>query len=176
MLRRPTSAGCVKPVLVVLGTIIVFSYSVIALLSQDPVWFLSRAALPDPERIVIRVDGQETRLGPSTPDYDVIVGATRKGLSAFKSWGLGSMGLSEATLREYEKQGVILELYFGQPVDFHLPFNDGRPTALLMPVKGRFGGEGYVFRGKNGKWWAGQLTMRDPQPILDALRASGYIQ
>ena len=44
------------------------------------------------------------------------------------------MGLSEPTLAEYQVQGTILELYFSEPVDFHLPFDDGRPTALLIPA------------------------------------------
>lgn len=145
-------------------------------MSHDPLWFLSRAAVPDPQRIVIRVDGEETVLTASEPEYDVVLEATRRALSAFENWGLGSIGLSEPTLVEYRSHGTILELYFTEPVDFHLPFNDGRPTALLIPIEGRYGGEGYVFRGKYGKWWAGQLVVKDPQPLVDALAAQGYLQ
>jgi len=55
------------------------------------------------------------------------------------------------------------------PVDFHLPFNDLQPTALLIPIEGQHAGHGYVFRGKNGIWLGGQMIMSDPQPLLDAL-------
>lgn len=174
--RQSQHKGILRPLLVVLGSILLFAYGIIALLSQDPFWFLTRAEVPDPERIVIRVDGVETVLNAATPGYGQIVEATREALSGFKAWAPGSAGLSESTLQEYQQRGIILELYFGEPVDFHLPFNDGRPTALLIPIEGRYAGEGYVFRGKHGRWWAGQLTMRDPQPLMDALSALGYIR
>lgn len=164
------------PIFAILGTIVVFGYGVITLMSEDPLWFLSRAEIPDPERIVIRVDGVETVLTTPSAGYDLIVEASRKALSSFKAWAPGSMGLSEPTLAEYQVQGTILELYFSEPVDFHLPFDDGKPTALLIPMAGRFGGEGHVFRGRNGRWWAGQLTMSDPQPLVDALSNLGFLQ
>jgi hypothetical protein len=164
------------PVLVILGMVGFFMYGTVALLSQDPVWFLSRASLPDPQRIVVRVDGAETVLTASAPGYDLIVEATRKALSAFSTWAPGSVGLSESTREEYQRSGTVLELYFTEPVNFHLPFNDGEPTALLIPLEGRHAGHGYVFRGKHGRWWAGQLNMRDPQPLWDALATLGYIQ
>ena len=168
--------GCIAPIVVILGSVVLFSYGTIALLSHNPRWFLSKASVPDPRRIVIRVDGEETLLVASTRGYDSVVEAIRQGVSAFKSWAPGSMGLSGPTLAEFQNHGTILELYFAEPVDFQMPFNDGNPTALLIPIEGRYGGEGHVFRGKRGRWWAGQLTMKNPQPISDALSALGYIQ
>jgi hypothetical protein len=168
--------SALRPLAVILGAIGLFSYGTVALLSQDPLWFLSRAEIPDPQRIVIRVDGEETVLTPSAADYDLIVGAMREALSGFKNWAPGSTGLSEATLTEYQNHGIVLEFYFVEPVDFHLPFNDGNPTALLVPIQGRHGGEGYVFRGKHGSWWAGQLIMSNAQALNDALSALGYVQ
>jgi hypothetical protein len=158
----------------VVASVLLFGYGVIGLLSQDPLWFLSRAEIPDPKRILIRVDGEESTLTASSDGYGSIVAAARKALSAFSIWAPGSAGLSEATLEEFQTQGVVLELYFDEAVDFHLPFNDGQPTALFFPIMGRFEGKGYVFRGKSGKWWAGQLNMSDPQPLIDALSALGY--
>ncbi len=162
--------------LVVFGAIVLFIYGVVALLSQDPRWFRSRVEMADPERIVIRVDGEETELTSTAPDYALILSAARQALSGFTNWAPGTVGLSEATLTEYQSHGVILELYFDEPVDFQMPFPDGKPTALIVPVQGRLGGEGYVFRGKNGRWWAGQLTMSDPQPFYDVLSALGYLE
>jgi hypothetical protein len=168
--------SALKPLLVVLGAIALFIYGTVALLSQDAKWFLSRVDLPDPERIVIRVDGHESVLTPVSANYGAIVAATKDALSGFKNWAPSSMGLSESTLTEYQSSGTILELYFDEAVDFHLPFPDGSPTALLLPLRGRHGGEGHVFRGKRGRWWAGNLIMSDPQPLVDELLALGYIQ
>ena len=175
-MRESRHRGVLKPVLLILGSLVLFAYGTVALLSADPLWFLSRAAVPDPERIVIRVDGDETVLSASEPGYGLVVEAVRQALSAFNNWAPGSVGLSEPALTEFQNRGTVLELYFAEPVDFHLPFNDGKPTALLIPIEGRHGGEGYVFRGKHDKWWAGQLIVRDPQPLVDALSSLGYIQ
>jgi hypothetical protein len=173
---KSSHRSALKPLLVVGGAIVLFIYGTVALLSQDAKWFLGRAEVPEPNRIVIRVDGDETVLTPASAHYDVILVATRKTLSAFRSWAPGSMGLSDRTLAEYQTDGTILEFYFDDVVEFHLPFPDGNPTALVLPMKGRLGGEGHVFRGKNGRWWAGNLTVSDPQPLVDALVILGYMQ
>jgi len=162
--------------LVLVGAIGFFGYGVIAVMSTDPLWFLGGATVADPERIAIRVDGEETVLTAGSPGYDLIVEATREALSEFRNLAPRSAGLSEETLAEYQRRGTILELYFNEPVDFHLPFNDGRPTALLIPIEGRLSGKGYVFRGRNGEWWAGQMCMSDPQSLFDALSTLGYVQ
>ena len=163
------------PLLMVLGVIALCAYGTVAAISDDPLWFAGKAVLPDPVRLVIRVDGRESLLTPSSEGYEAVVAATRKALSAFRSLSPGSAGLSQITLIEYQQQGTVLELYCDRAVDFHLPFNDGRPTALLIPVSGPFGERGYVFRGRSGEWWAGQLTMSDPQPIRAALAGLGFL-
>ena len=102
--------------------------------------------------------------------------ATRKALSSFLNSAPVPLGLSDETLESYQHRFTVLELYYDEPVDFHLPFNDGGPTALLIPITGRHAGHGYVFRGGNGEWWATPLRMADPQPIFDALSALGYVE
>jgi hypothetical protein len=168
--------GLLVPLLVVLGALALMSYGVIALMSEDPLWFLGNTALPRPQRIVVRIEGQETVLTASSPGYELLTEATEQAMSSFARLSLLSGGLSEETLAGYQESGVVVELYFDEPVDVHLPFNDGRPTALLIPLRGQLGGKGYVFRGKDGRWWAGQLMVRDPQPLMDALVVLGYIQ
>jgi hypothetical protein len=164
------------PLSAILGVVMLVFYGIVAVMSEDPLWFLGRTDLPNPRRIVIRVDGEETVLMASSPGYAAVVEATEKAMSSFESLAPRSAGLSEATLAEYQERGTILELYFDEPVDVHLPFDDGRPMALLIPIQGRHAGRGYVFRGKDGKWWVGQLVMSDPQPLLEALSALGYVQ
>jgi len=174
--HQPKHLKLLSPILAIVGAIGFFVYGVIAMMSEDPLWFLGGATVPDPERIVIRVEGEETILTANLPGYDLIVEATREALSEFSNLAPRSAGLSEATLEEYQHRGTILELYFNQPVDFHLPFNDLRPNALLIPIEGMHAGRGYVFRGKDGKWLAGQMLMSDAQPLLDALSTLGYIR
>ena len=167
--HKPKHQKLLSPILAIAGAIGFFVYGVIAMMSEDPLWFLGGATVPDPERIVIRIDGEETILTANSPGYDLIIEAMREAMSDFNNLAPRSAGLSEATLEEYQHRGTILELYFNQPVDFHMPFYDLQPTALLIPIKGPLSGRGYVFRGKHGLWLGGQMIMSDPQPLLDAL-------
>lgn len=165
-----------EPVLIFVFIIAALVYGTVAAVSGDPLWFLGGATFPDPERIVIRVEGVETVLTRNSPGYEIMAKATRKALSSFKNSAPVALGLSDETLQEYQHRFTVLELYYSEPVDFHLPFNDGDPTALLIPIEGRHAGQGYVFRGGDGAWWARPLNMSDPQPIFDALAALGYIE
>jgi len=168
--------GLLVPLLLLVAAIGACAYSVIAMMSLDALWFLGGTAVPDPEQIVLRVDGEETVWRAGAPEYDRVLEATRTSLGSFKSLAPLSGGLSQDTREEYKRNGTLLELYFDQPVDFHLPFNDGRPTSLLIPIRGRLSGKGYVFMGRNGDWWSGQMVMEDSQPIMDALTALGYLE
>ena len=83
------------PVLTLVGVIGLFAYAVIAAMSSDPLWFLGGASVPDPERIVVRVDGQEAVLTAASPGYELIVEAAREALSRFDNLSPRSAGLSE---------------------------------------------------------------------------------
>jgi hypothetical protein len=165
----------VAPVVVV-GAFALCAYSAVAGISSEWLWFRGGTRLPEPARIVIRVDGIETVLTAGSPGYDLLTRAARDALSRFDNVAPLTAGLDKATLAEYQQQGIIVELYFDEPVDFYLPFNDGEPTALLIPLQGQFADKRYVFRGKDGTWWGGQMIMSDPQPLLDALSELGYIR
>lgn len=175
MRRRPRHRSFWRPVLSIVGVIALSSYSVIALMSQDPLWFLGWTSVPDPARVVVRAGDEDAILPVDSPEYDLTVAAVRKALSSFTNLAPLSAGLSEETRAEYRRRGAVLELTFDEPVDFHLPFDDGRPTALLILVDAT-DGQGYVFRGRSGAWWSGQMCVRDPQPLLETLIAQGYIQ
>lgn len=73
--------------MVLVGAIGFCGYGVIAVMSTDPLWFLGGASVPDPERIAIRVDGEETVLTAGSPGYDLIVEATRRCPSS-ETWRL----------------------------------------------------------------------------------------
>jgi hypothetical protein len=171
--RRTGGRALLLSLLVLVGTVTLCIYGVLAAMSVDLLWFRGGALVPDPARIVIRVDGEETVLTAGSAGYDTVVRATREALSEFDNLAPLTAGLSEKALVEYQHYGTILELYFDEAVNFRLPFDDGKPTALLIPIEGPLGGRGYVFRGREGRWWSGQMVMSDPQPLVDALSVLG---
>jgi hypothetical protein len=159
----------------VFGSILFCSYVAIAALSQDLLWFIGGTSVPNPEQILLRLNGKETVLEPGSVGYEEITTAVRGALAKFNNLSPLSVGLSEVTLDEYKQVGTVIELHFREPVNFHLPFYDGKPTSLLIPIEGRHAGKGYVFRGRDGNWWAGQMIMQNPQPIYTVLEDLGYI-
>jgi hypothetical protein len=173
---EPKKKSLLEPLLVFLGIFALIGYGVITAISGDVLWFLGGASLPQPSRIVIRVEGEETVLTANSPGYGILAGATKEALSSLAKTGPVQLGLSDDTLEEYQHRYTVLELYYDEPVDFHLPFNEGQPTALLIPIEGRHAGHNYVFRGGNGEWWARPVKISDPEPIYAALRALGYIE
>lgn len=173
---KPSKKGVLEPILVCVIVIGVLVYAVCTAVTGDPKWFLGGASMPNPRQIVIRVDGEETVLTSNSNGYDIMVKATKKALSSFANSAPIPMGLSDETIEQYQHRFTVMELYFDKPVDFHLPFNDMDPTALLIPIRGRHAGKGWVFRGgQNGEWHPGPLTMTNPQPIFQALATLGYI-
>jgi hypothetical protein len=152
------------------------AWGAIALVSQDALWFLGGTSLPDPQRIVVRVEGEETVLTEYSPGYTILAAASKKALSSFLNSAPVGLGLSAKSLEDYQRRNTVLEFYYNEPVNFRLPFDDGKPTALLIPIEGRHAGQGYVFRGSKGVWWARPIQMSDPQPIMDAMHALGYLK
>jgi hypothetical protein len=173
---EPKKKSLLEPILVFVVVLGLIAYGVVTLVSGDALWFLGGTSLPKPTRIVIRVEGEETVLTSNSPGYDIIADATKTALSSFVNSAPIPLGLSDETLEGYQHRFTVLELYYDEPVDFHLPFNDGQPTALLIPIQGRHAGHNYVFRGGNGEWWARPLKMTDIQPIYNALSVLGYIE
>jgi hypothetical protein len=174
--EKPKKKGVLEPILVFVVVIGLLVYGVCALVTGDPKWFLGGASMPDPQRIVIRVDGEETVLTTNSIGYEIMVKATKKALSSFENTAPIPMGLSDETIEEYQRRFTVLELYFDKSVEFHLAFNDMDPTALLIPIRGRHAGKRWVFRGHESGWSPGPLVMTDPQPIFQALMTLGYIK
>jgi hypothetical protein len=149
-------------------------YAVNALNTQDWLWFTNRVVESEPVRIVIVDQGQRTTLVPGSPGFDTLAAAASAALSAVRSTDLVNLGLSDETLADFQRSGVLLELYYDQPVSFHTQFRAGEPTQVLIPIAGRHAGNGYFFRGAHGEWWFGAIQMADPAPLYRAMAGLGY--
>jgi hypothetical protein len=173
-MKHPSKIRILEPVIlfVVIGVLIV--YVVNALNTQDWWWFRSQAVEVVPSRMVIVQDGERTTLVPGSPMFDRLAEAAQISLSHPNNTDLINLGISDDTLAFYESSGVLLELYFDRPVQFHTSYRTGEPTQLLVPIEGRHAGNGYFFRGDQGEWWFGAMRMADPAPLLDVMAALGY--
>lgn len=149
-------------------------YVVNVLNTHDWLWFTSQATEIQPTRMVLVNQGQRTTIVPGHPDFQGLSVALSQSLAELGNTNLIDVGLSDETLNYYNEHGVVLEVYFDRPVQYHASFRVGDPTQLLIPIEGRHAGSGYFFRGAQGQWWFGALRMADPQPLYAVLQDMGF--
>ena len=158
--------------LVVILFLLFLVYLAGALPNNDLLWFWPFFN-EKPERIVIHHAGQESVLTPSSLGYIELTQAINSSLSQVK--GLqGTVGLSEATMKEYMIKELVLEIFYAEPVLIHLPFLFSRPDSLLIPLTGRLSETRVVFGGVDAQYRPGALSLKTTEPIKEALEAIGY--
>lgn len=173
-MKHPRQIRLVEPLLwfvLITGSLI---YALMAFNSQDLLWFTSKAVDAHPNRIVVWEDGEQTVIQPGHDNYNQLAEAVHLSLKDFNNTNLINVGFGDESLSYYEDKGVMVELFYDQPVRFHAPFRTGEPTQLLVPVNGRHAGHDYFFRGGQGEWWFGAMRMANPTPLMNTLAELGY--
>lgn len=173
-LKHPRQIRLIEPFVffVVIG--LLFVYLLGAFNSQDWIWFASSAVDAHPDRIVVWQSGEQTVIQPGHEDYEQLAEAAHLSLSDFSNTDMINIGFGEDSLAYYDDDGVMVEFFYNQPVDYHAAFRVGEPTKLLVPVNGRHAGYDYFFRGGDGEWWFGAMRMADSAPLFNALTELGY--
>jgi len=143
-----------------------------ALPNEDPLWFWPSFS-QEPERIVIHHAGQETVLMASSPGYTELTQAINSCLSQVTGFQ-STLGLSEATMKEYMTKELVLEIFYAKPVVIHLPFMFSRPNSLLIPLTGRLSEAKVVFGGLDAQYRPGALSLKTTEPLKEALKTIGY--
>jgi len=143
-----------------------------ALPNNDLLWFWP-SFNQKPERIVIHHAGQESVLTPSSLGYIELTQAINSSLSQVEGFQ-GTVGLSEATMKEYMTKELVLEIFYAEPVLIHLPFLFSRPDSLLIPLTGRLSETRVVFGGVDAQYRPGALSLKTTEPIKEALEAIDY--
>jgi len=160
------------PILIAILVIVLAAWAYYAIISGNPVFFISPERYYKPDRIVVHYYGTPVELQPGSEAFREIDAALNRSLKSFR--GSTSIGLSEGTLTEYREREYALEVFFSYDVGPVI----GRSVVidqLLIPIDGRHSSNGFVFTGDNGKWHASALIMEDPVPIFTALNNSGYL-
>ncbi len=174
MSKHPSRMRVWEPIVLFVAILAVVYFVVNVLNSGTLLWFKSGATQIEPTRIVIVDHGERMTLVPGHADFARLAETAATSLAAIDSTDLVAVGLSEETLADYEKSGVLLELYFERPVHFQTRFRAGEPTQILVPIAGRHAGNGYFFRGAEGEWWFGAIRMAEPGPLYELMAELGY--
>ncbi len=167
--RKPT---LLFPILFAILVIVLAAWAYFAIISGNPVFFVSPERFYKPDRIVVLYYGTPIELQPGSEAFRETDAALNRSLRSFR--GRISIGLSEGTLTDYREGEYALEVFFSYDIGPVI----GRSVAidhLLIPIDGRHSGNGFVFTGDNGKWQASALIMEDPVPVLKVLSDLGYL-
>lgn len=173
-MTHPTKIRVIQPFLGFIAFAVIAVYLINVFSSENWLWFRDNTSNVTPSRIVIIEDGRRTALLPMQPGFAELAAAAADSLRHLNNNGLVNIGLSENTLADYATSGLLLELHFDDPVIFNTNARTGKPTMLLIPIRGRHADGGYVFRGERGEWWFGAVRMADPQPLHAVLEQLGY--
>lgn len=173
-LKHPSKINVFEPFLGFVLVAVIAVYLINTFNTENWLWFRGSTVNVTPARIVIIEDGQRTVLLPGQAGFADLAAAAAKSLSHLNNNGLVNIGLSEQTLQDYATEGLLLELHFNKAVIFNTNARTGKPTMLLIPIRGRHDQSGYVFRGDKGEWWFGAVRMADPSPLLSTLENMGF--
>lgn len=168
--------GSVLQLFLMVGLIAVGIFYVVGWLNTgNPLWMLPVQPEYEPQRILIRVDGEETALQKGMPGFIELTDAFNIAFSDFTNADLIPLGLSDETLEEYQHSGTVIEIFYNQDIRFNTPVRMRNINHLLIPIEGRNANDRYVFMGANDKWLAGAMVMTSDATIFQALRDLGYI-
>jgi hypothetical protein len=164
----------IQPILMVLFVVVGVVWLVGALNAGNLIWWLPVQPTFAPSRIVVRNRGETINLQPGTEGFTELQEGLQASLSSFDNADLVPLGLSEETLRRYNEEELVVEVYYPRNIRFNTIARMERVNQLLIPIEGTHAGNRHVFIGYNGRWLAGALVMSDDQPLHDALRGLGY--
>ena len=121
-LKHPKQIRILEPFIFFVVAILVIVYAISALNTGDWLWFMGGTVDATPDRIVIWDHGQKIVLQPGHEDFNELATAVHESLHDFSNTDLISLGFGEDTLTYYESNGVMLELFYNNPVPYRATF------------------------------------------------------
>lgn len=165
-----------EPLLMLVGSIFGIWWLVNTFNTGNPLWFLPIQPTYRPSRILVHDYGTAVTIMPGTNEYEILAQALDESLSGFKNTALSSLGLSDETLRRYNEEELVLEIFYPEEIHFNTPVRMSKINQLLIPIDATHSGKGYVFMGSSGAWRVGTMEMENDEPLLNAMRQLGYLQ
>ncbi|MCA9934446.1 MAG: hypothetical protein H6662_13045 [Ardenticatenaceae bacterium] len=175
-LKHPRQIRVWEPVVMFVAIAVLIVYAINVLNTEDWLWFRAQTIDATPNRIVLMVNGERVLIQPGHAEYQALATAVQTALQDFSNTDLINIDFNEESLTYYDNKGVLLELYYDNPINFHAAFRVGKPTQILIPIEGRHAGYDYFFRGDKGIWWFGAMRMADSLPLFQTLAELGYIK
>lgn len=132
-------------VLIVITIMFIMGFSVLALMTGDPLWFVSEFNL-QPNAIEVLCYGEGVTINPSSPQFASLSAMFNENFSQTKNWD--SLTMSDETWAEYQTGNATMTLVLSYPETFrvHSTYKYfSNIDTLIIPLDGRHSGSNAVF-------------------------------
>jgi len=114
--------------------VLIVVWAGVALTVEDALWFVP-VFRAEASVIDLYWDGQQVRLLPGMPEYDLLQEAVFAELPRVTSYAHG-VGLSDSTIEDLRQQGRLLELHYAEPARVHSWHFFGASEVFYLPLSG----------------------------------------
>jgi hypothetical protein len=149
-----------------------FFYSFVALTSGDWRWFdTSFEAMP--QRIAIIDRGQRTELDPSDSRFAPLAAAFNQTIE--QGYRHASLGFSRETWADVDREGLLVETSYVQPVQLHIHGGFHPTNRLLLLIDGKnLHTTQVLFRRNPNDWDPIPLIVNTVEPLKGELQRLGF--
>lgn len=130
---RRTGSNVTVILLIVVGILAAAYYVIPAITAGDLLWFSSDFNA-QPRQITIIDRGQRTTIGPADPRFAPIVDAFNQSLT--QGYRAASLGFSEGTWEVVDRNGLLVEAIYAEPVRLHARGGFAPTERLLLLING----------------------------------------
>ncbi len=167
-----TGGNLLSLVVIVVLIVVGFYYIFPAVTSGDWLWFSTQFDA-EPQLITVIDRGERTEIGPSDPRFSALADAFNK--SIVGGYRNASLGFSEETWDVVDRNGLLVEARYNEPVRLHIRggFEPTNQLQILVDGKNIHTTE-VLFRGNDADRSSIPLILDDIAPLKSELNRLGF--
>lgn len=172
--HQPQRAGAnvLSLVLVIVFLLGGFWYAFPALTSGDWLWF-SSSFDARPVQLAVVDRGRRTEIGPDDPRFGPLVDAFNQSIRRGYRWG--AFGFSPETWQVVDRNGLLVETTYPQPIKLHIRGGFTPTTRLRLLVSGKdIHTTQVLFRSNANDWDPIPIVVNDVTPLQTTLAQQGF--
>ena len=157
--RQPGDVNALEPLLIMVVFIVVVGYSIIALSTKNPMWFLPNDFTARPDHIEVYHEGERRILSPGSADYEALTAELSEQISHMA--GYDEIRMSPRTIENAFGEYTTVVMVYSDPIRINTQWSLGEPDRILIPVTGTNSGENKIYTGTGERYGHGGLILED---------------
>ncbi len=170
-LPQRTGGNLLSLLAIVVLIVVGFYYIFPAITSGDWLWF-STEFNAQPQLITVVNRGARTEIGPADPRFPGLVAAFNASITG--GYRNASLGFSDETWNIVDRNGLLVEAAYSEPVRLHLRGGFEPTNRLRILVSGKnIHTTQLLFRSNEADWSSIPLILNDVAPLKSELARQG---